>query len=209
MNDDDQKRVRQEIKEEFQIGRARLFSLKNEKKLRVEIAQDKEQLFALFKSQGLVRQLEFTECLKRLLMNFNKLTSYRGILQGFEMHPAAAELRKDRARYHLCVFLQKHPEAKNEELVAYLDNKNKRLKKLKTSRDDFLWAPPPKSWKRAFDRENIEYIEGQYWGTALNIFPKLSMPYLSKARTMATEARVKNVLFNWPELVKRHKQERK
>jgi len=44
---------------------------------------------------------------------------------------------------------------------------------------------------------------------ALTELPTLVMPYLSRVRKMAKEAKAKNPLFNWPELVKRHKQERK
>ena len=39
--------------------------------------------------------------------------------------------------------------------------------------------------------------------------PKLVMPYLSRVRNMAEEVEAKNALFNWPEIIKRHKRERK
>lgn len=209
MNDDDQRRVRQEVKEEFQLGRARLFRLKNEKKLSAEIAQDKERLFALFKSQGLSTELEFTECLKRLLMNFSKLASYRGILQGFEISSYAAELREDRARFHLFQYLQKHPKATNQELIAHMDTKNGRLAELQTPSNDPLWAPLPTAWRRQFAKQGVDYSNGEYWETAMKVFPKLVMPYLSRVRSMAKDAKAKNALFNWPELIKRHKRERK
>jgi hypothetical protein len=199
MNDGEAGKVRQG--EEFQFGRARLFRLKNEKKLRAEIANDKEQLFALFKSQGLSKELEFTECLKRLLMNFSKMASYRGILQGFEISSYAAELREDRARLHLFQYLQKHPKATNHELIAHLD--------AQTRPNDPLWAPLPPAWKRKFKEQGLGYFAGEYWQTALKELPTLVLPYLSRVKSMAKDAKAKNALFNWPELIKRHKRERK
>lgn len=209
MNDDDKRKIREQVREEFQIGRARLFSLKNEKKLRKEIAEDKERLFELFKSQGLLKQQEFTECLARLLINFSKMASFRGILKGYETSEYAIELRKERARFYLFEYLQKHPGATNRDLVAYLDAKNRRLDALRTLPNDPLWAPLPSAWRRKLEGQKLECRAGESWATALKELPTLVMPYLARIRKMAKDSGVKNVLFNWPEIIKRHKRERK
>jgi len=209
MNEEGEQRVQQKVHEEFQLKRARLFRLKNEKKLRGEIAEDKERLFALFKSQGLVRQLEFTEGLARLLMNFSVLASYKGILKGFEIKEAALKLNKDRdrAQYHLFEFLQEHPDAKNGELVTLLNTRNGRHEALKTRRDDPQWAPLPPSLLKRFANRTI--VPSEWWETAMEEFPGEVRIYLSRVRREAKKAEVKNVLFNWPKLVELHKKERK
>jgi hypothetical protein len=209
MNDDDKRKVREKIRKEFQIGRARLFSLKNEKKLRAEIAEDKERLFELFKPQGLLKQKDFTQRLARLLMNFSKAASYRGILKGYEICIYAIEFRKDRARFYLFEYLQKDPQATNRDLVAYLDVKNRRLEALRTPPGDPLWAPLPSAWRRRLERQKLDSRVGIYWMTALKELPTLVMPYLARTRKMAKDAKIKNVLSNWPEIIKRHKRERK
>ena len=53
--------------------------------MRAEIAQDREQVFAAFKELGSQRQLELTQALGRLLVNYSKLASYRGVLEGHEV----------------------------------------------------------------------------------------------------------------------------
>ena len=209
MNDGDKLRVREKVKEEFQIGRARLFSLKNEKKLRAEIAEDKERLFELFKSQGLSKQLEFTECLARLLMNFSKMASYRGILKGFEIKETAIKLHsdKDRAQYHLFACLQENPKAKNKKLIACLNTRNGRHQELKTPRDDPQWSPLPPSLQKRFGNRKIDPYE--WWETAMKEFPDEVRIYLSRVRREAKKVEVKNVLFSWPKIVRLHKKERK
>jgi hypothetical protein len=209
MNEDDERRVQQKVHEEFQLGRARLFSLKNEKKLRAEIAEDKERLFELFRSQVLSKQLEFTECLARLLMNFSKMASYRGILKGFEIKETAIKLHKDndRAQYHLFAFLQEHSEAKNKELIACLNTRNGRHQELKTPHDDPQWAPLPPPLRKRFGNRKIDPDE--WWDTAMTEFPDEVRIYLARVKREAKKVEVKNVLFNWPKLVELHKKERK
>jgi hypothetical protein len=203
------KRVRQKVKQEFRLGRVRLASLKGEKKLLAQNNQDRERLFAFFKLQGLEKELELNQTLLRLLMNYSKLASYRGVREGFRIYAYAAELREDRARFHLFEFLRKHPEATNQELVKYLDTKNGRLALLHTALNDPLWAPLPPAWKSKFKERGLVYCAGAYWKVTLKEMPTLVMPYLARIRKMAKDAKVNNVLFNWPEILKLHKRERK
>jgi hypothetical protein len=209
MDDGKVQRERQKVKEEFRFGRARLASLVGEKKLLAQNAADREFLFSYFKLQGREKELELNGVLLRLLMNYSKLASYRGVREGFEICSYADELREDRARYHLFKYLQEHPQATNEELVEYLDTKNGRLAKLKTKRDDPHWAPPPAEWKMQLEKQKVGYYDDSSWGIALREFPNSVAPYLSRVKKRAKEARLRNVLFNWPEIFKQHKRERK
>jgi hypothetical protein len=209
MDENEVLRVRQKVKEELRLGRVRLASLKGEKSLLVQNRQDRERLFAFFKRQGLEKELELNEVLLRLLMNYSKLASYRGVREGFRIYEYADELRKDRARLHLFEYLRKNPEATNQELVKYLDTKNGRLALLRTPPSDPLWAPLPPEWKSKFKERELVYIAGGYWKVTLKEFPTLVMPYLARIRKMAKDAEIKNVLFNWPEIFKQHKRERK
>ena len=209
MDDRKAKRVRQKVKQELRLGRVRLASLKGEKKLLAQNNLDRERLFAFFKLQGLEKELELNQTLLRLLMNYSKLASYRGVREGFRIYEYAAELREDRARFHLFEFLRKHPEATNQELVKYLDTKNGRLALLRTLPSDPLWAPLPPAWKSKFKERGLVYCAGSYWRVTLKEMPTLAMPYLARIRKMAKDAKVNNVLFNWPEIFKRHKRERK
>lgn len=209
MDDSKVKRVRQKVKEEFQLGRVRLASLKGEKKLLAQNNQDRERLFAFFKLQGLEKELVLNQTLLRLLMNYSKLASYRGVREGFKIYEYAAELREDRARFYLFEYLRKHPEATNHELVKYLDTKNGRLVLLHIRPSNPLWAPLPLAWKSKFKEKGLVYCAGAYWKVTLKELPTLLMPYLARIRKMSRHAEINNVLFNWPEIFKRHKRERK
>lgn len=125
------------------------------------------------------------------------------------MYRIGLELGEDRARFYLMERLQTHPDAENAALVRYLDRKNGRLSELKTKKDSPLWARLRPSWEEAFRKKNIPLEEGEYWETAFKEFPKLVMPYLSRAKEMAQQARFKNVLFIWPRIIREHKSRRK
>lgn len=140
MDNEKKKQIENRVGEEFQIGRARLFRVETERKVRAEIAEDKARVFAAFKQLGTQRELELTEGLARLLINFSKLASYRGVLKGYHLFHTGIRLGEDRARFYLVEYLQTHSDAKNDELVRYLDRKNGRLSALKTKKDDKLWA---------------------------------------------------------------------
>ena len=200
--------MRQKVQAEL-VGCVKLSSLPLSKKVSKEIVEDRIRLFEFFRSQGLEKQVELNETLLRLLMNYVKMASYHGVLKGFKIEEQAAKLRKDKARYHLAVFLQKQPNATYKQLVRHLDKKNERLAKGKTAPNDFVWAPLPPSWRSAFKKKGLGLYHGEYWEIALREFPTLVEPYLTKARSFAKEVRVRNVLFNWPEIVQRHKRERK
>jgi hypothetical protein len=209
MDQERKKQIRSGVREEFRVGRARLFRVETERKVRAEIAEDRNRLFAAFKQLGPQKELELTQCLGRLLMNFSKLASYRGVLEGYEVFRTWLKLNEDRARFYLVEYLQTHLGAENSELVRYLDRKNGRLSALRTTKNDPLWAWPPRSWEESFRERHIELCEGEFWETALKEFPELVMPYLSRAKKMAKEARVKNVLFVWPRIVREHRKRRK
>ncbi len=209
MDDSKVQRVRQKIEEEFRLGRVRLASLKGEKNLLAQNNQDRERLFAFFKLQGAEKELELNQTLLRLLMNYSKLASYRGVREGFKIYEYSAELREDRARLHLFEYLRTNPEATNQKLVKYLDTKNGRLALLHTPPNDPHWAPLPPAWKSKFKERGLVYCAGAYWKVTLKELPTLVMPYLARIRKMAKDAEIKNVLFNWPEIFKRHKRERK
>lgn len=200
--------MRQKVQAEL-IGCVKLASLPLSKKASREIVEDRIRLFEFFKLQGLEKELELNETLLRLLMNYVKMASYHGVLKGFRIKEQRAAFRRDMARYHLCVYLQQYPDATNQKLVRHLDKKNGILAANKTAQSDDAWAPLPSAWRKAFAKQGIPVYAGEYWETALKEFPNLVQPYLSKVRNFAKEAKVRNVLFNWPDIVKRHKRERK
>jgi hypothetical protein len=209
MDDEKKKQIESTVREEFQMGRARLFRVETERKVQAEIAEDKARVFAAFKQLGSQRELELTQGLARLLMNFSKLTSYRGVLKGYHLFHTGLKLGEDRARFYLVEYLQTHPNADNSELVRYLDRKNGRLSALKTNQNDPLWAWLPRSWNEEFRKRGIEVEPGEFWEAALQHVPELVMPYLSRAKKMAKQPRVKNALFSWPRIIKEHKKRRK
>jgi hypothetical protein len=106
MDDEGIRKMRQKVQAEL-IGCVKLASLPLSKKVSREIVEDRIRLLEFFKLQSAEKELELDEALLRLLMNYVKMASYNGVLKGFRIERQAAELRKDKARYHLCVFLQK------------------------------------------------------------------------------------------------------
>jgi len=210
---DEQKRKanRQRVRREFRLGRARLFRVEEENKTRAEISDDKARIFAAFKQLGLERELELTKSLARLLMNFSKVASYRGILEGEKLFRLGMELGTDRARFYLIHYLQEHPTASFEEMCAYLDRKNSRLSALRTSKDSPLWARIRPSWRRELQKLDLDPPPSEYelWRTALENLPKRVEPYLSKARQKATDTTIRNILLAWPRIVREHRRQRK
>lgn len=209
MDEARKREIRDGVKKEFRLGRAALFRVEAENKLRAEIAQDRERVFAAFKELGSNSELELTQALGRLLMNYSKLASYRGVLEGYHLFQAGIKLGEDRARFYLVEYLQTHSEAENDELVAYLDGKNGRLAALKTPKDDPLWAWLPRSLEESFHKKGLQAIPGEFWETALKEFPTAVMPYLSRAKKMAEDAKVRNVLFTWKRIIREHRKRRK
>ena len=205
------RRIRAEVREEFQLGTALLFRIEVEKAVRAEIKRERSRLFDLLKQLPLAQQLETTDCIKRLLLNYSTLASYRGVLKGYDVFRTRLELEQDRARFYLVEYLQKHREEKNENqaLVKYLDTKNGRLSALRTPKDDPLWAWLPRSLEEAFRSANIPMRDGEFWEEALQKFPEKVMPYLSRAKKMAKIPSVKNTLYVWPRIVREHKKRRK
>ncbi|MFZ3334211.1 MAG: hypothetical protein WA197_26510 [Candidatus Acidiferrales bacterium] len=149
-----------------------------------------------------------TQALGRLLMNYSKLASYRGVLEGHEVFRLGKKLGEDRARFYLVEYLQTHRKAGNEELVAYLDRKNGRLSALKTKKDDPLWAWLPRSLEDLFRKRGIHAFPGEFWETALKEFPSAVMPYLSRAKKIAKEPSVRNALFSWKRIIREHRKRR-
>jgi len=202
--------VRQRTHEEFVFGRARLHRVSEEKKARAEIEQDRERLFALFKEQGLEMQLEYTECLKRLLLNHGKLASYNGIRIGREQVESQIKEMSDPTSYHILTFLWKNPEADNQKIARYLDRETLRLSTLSLNRDP-LFAPLPANIIKILRASHVTMYKGEQWKKALeHQLTKVGLTeYLSRRRAESKDARLKNVLVNWPRLFKLHKQQRK
>lgn len=202
--------IRQQTREEFVFGRARLYRVSEEKKARAENEQDRERLFALFKEQGLEKQLEYTECLKRLLLNHSKLASYKGILDGYRLKEEQLDEMSDPAPYHILTYLWKHPDAKNEEIARYLDRETLRLSTLSQGRGH-LFAPLPANITKSLRANQVPMYKGQHWQDALEhpLSKGGLTEYLSRRRADSKDAHLKNMLINWPRLFKLHKQQRK
>lgn len=202
--------IRREVRKEFRLGRARLFRVEDENRARAEIADDKALIFAAFKQLGHKRQLELTQSLGRLLMNFSKLASYRGVLEGEKIFCLGMELGSDRARFYLIGYLQERADASFEEMCAYLDRKNSRLSALRTNKDSPQWARIRPSWRKELQKLNLDPPPSEYelWRTALEKLPKRVEPYLSKARKKATDTTIRNILFAWPRIIREHGKQR-
>ena len=202
--------IRGETKEEFQFGRARLYRVSETKKATAEIEQDRERLFALFKGQGLEKQLEYTLCLKRLLLNHSKLASYNGIRDGYRLKGEQLEEMSDPASYNILTYLWKHSEAENKEIARYLDRETLRLSTLAKGQGP-LFAPLPDNISILLRANKVPMFKGQHWQDALK-HPMTKdglTQYLSRRRAASKDAHLKNMLINWPRLFKLHKQQRK
>ncbi|MDR3676930.1 MAG: hypothetical protein P4N24_15680 [Acidobacteriota bacterium] len=209
MDEQRKKEITKKVREEFQFGRARLFRPETERRVLAEMGEDRKRLFVHFTQPVTEENVELLACFKRYLLNFAKVASYRGILAGHDLFHLGVELGEDRARFYAIEYLRRHPEAKNEELVEYLDRKNSRLSALKTSKDDPLWAWLPRSLEQKFADAKIPIHAGSLWETALVKFPDPVMQYLSRLRRMAKSPEITNALFIWPRIIREHRKRRK
>jgi hypothetical protein len=202
--------VRQKTHEDFVFGRARLYRVSETKKVTAEIEQDRERLYVLFKGLGLEKQVEYTLCLKRLLLNHSKLASYKGIQDGYKLKEEQLDEMSDSASYRILTYLWKHPDAKNEDIARYLDRETLRLSSLSGGRGH-LFAPLPANIRKIIRANQIPLIKGQHWQDALkNQLTKGGLTeYLSRRRANSKDAHLINMLINWPKLFKQHKQQRK
>jgi hypothetical protein len=165
------------------------------------MAISKEKLYTLFQAFEPEKRVEYEVCLEHLVWCSSVLGMYRGILKDVDIQRYADELRGDRARFKLFQYLQNHPKANYKELVRYLDKENRKLESLspRTYKESQAWAPLPKAWAKYED-----------WGTALEVIPSAVEPYLTRVRKLAKAVETKNVLLNWPEIIKQHdKRQRK
>lgn len=202
--------VRGKSKEEFQFGRARLYRVSEAKRVTAENEQDRVRLFALFKEQGLEKELEYTLCLKRLLLNYSKLASYKGVREGYRLKEEQLDEMSDPASYHILTYLWKHPEAENKEIARYLDRETLRLSSLANDRST-PYAPLPDNIRKLLRTNQVPQFKGQQWQDALKhpLTKDGLAQYLSRRRADSKDAHLKNMLVNWPKLFKLHKQQRK
>jgi hypothetical protein len=202
--------VRQQTHEDFVFGRARLYRVSEEKKARAENEQDRVRLFALFKEQGLEKQVEYTECLKRLLLNHSKLASYNGIREGYRLKEEQLDEMSEPASYNIITYLWKHPEAENKDIARYLDRETLRLSTL-TKGQGPLFAPLPDNIRKVLRANQVPMFKGQHWQDALKhpLTKDGLTQYFSHKRAASRDAHLRNMLKNWPRLFKLHKQQRK
>jgi hypothetical protein len=209
MDKDRLQRIQQEAKRDFFGGRGRLCSVVEMEKIKRELREDEERLFALFKAQELGYGLQCSESLKRIVLNYCKLASYKGIREGISIQNDLEEIQSDRAKHYVLTYLLNHPKAKNEELVAYLDGKNGRLATLRTSRSSPHWAPLPQPLQKLFVKHELKISDDDGWQTAIDEFPGQTRIYFSRIRQLSKDNRIRNILEYWPSILKRHKRERK
>lgn len=107
------------------------------------------------------------------------------------------------------ISVYKHQRATNDELVKYLDRKNGRLHELETSKDSPFWARLPRSLEDKLVKRGIAAGPSDYWDLALQYFPNPVMQYVSRAKRMAGNPKIKNALLNWPRIVREHRKQRK
>jgi len=97
MDKQKERKTRRDVHREFQFNRASLFRVETEQKLRSEIAEDRERLIRVCKERWDSDGLELANCLKRLVMNFSTLSSYRGILKGHSVFKLGMSLGEKKA----------------------------------------------------------------------------------------------------------------
>jgi hypothetical protein len=167
-------------------------------------------LFALFQAQGLEKQSEYMQCFTRLLFNYGRTASYNGIRVGREQVESQIKEMSDPTSYHILTFLWKNPEADNQKIARYLDRETLRLSTLSLNRDP-LFAPLPANIINILRASHVTVYKGEQWKKALeHPLTKVGLTeYLSRRRAESKDARLKNVLVNWPRLFKLHKQQRK
>lgn len=209
MDKDRLQRIQQEAKRDFYGGRGRLCGVVEMEKIMTELRGDEERLFALFKAQELGYGLQCSESLKRIVMNYCKLASYKGIREGISIQKDLEEIQSDRAKHHALKYLLNRPKAKNKELVDYLDAKNGRLATLRTSRSSPHWAPLPEPLRKLFLKHKLGVFDKESWKTAIDEFPDQTQIYFSRIRKLSKDNRIRNVLEYWPSILTRHKKERK
>lgn len=209
MDKDRLQRIQQEAKRDFYSGRGRLCGVAEMEKTMKELREDEARLFALFKAQELGYGLQCSESLKRIVLNYCKLASYKGIREGIRIQKDIEEIQSDRAKYHALKFLLGRREAKNKELVDYLDAKNGRLATLRASRSSPLWAPLPEPLRKLFVEHQLKVFDEESWKTAMDEFPSQTQIYFSRIRKLSKDNHIRNVLEYWPSILKRHKNERK
>lgn len=209
MDKDRLQRIQKEAKQDFYGGRGRLCGVVEMEKIIRELREDEERLFALFKTQELGYGLQCSQSLKRIVLNYCKLASYKGIREGISIQEDLDEIHSDPTKHHALKYLLNRPKAKNEELVAYLDAKNGRLATLRTSRSSPLWAPLPEPLRKLFAKHELKISDDDSWQTAIDEFPGQAQIYFSRIRKLSKDYRIRNVLEYWPNILKRHKRERK
>lgn len=209
MDRDRLQRIQQEAKRDFYGGRGRLCGIVEMEKTMRELREDEERLFVLFKAQELGYGLQCSESLKRIVLNYCKLASYKGIREGISIQKDLEEIQSDRAKHHAIKYLLNRPKAKNKELVAYLDAKNGRLATLRASRSSPHWAPLPEPLQKLFAKHKLGVFDEESWKTAIDEFPGQTQIYFSRIRKLSKDKHVRNVLEYWPSILNRHKKERK
>jgi hypothetical protein len=209
MNKQTQRKIRREVAREFQFNRAGLFRLEKEQELRSQIAEDRERLFRVFKERLSSDGSELANCLKRLVMNFSALSSYRGIVKGHSVFKLGISLGEKKADQYIIRYLSRHPDATDKELCSYLDDTNDRLYRLnRTNKEGPLWARTPPKWLPEIRKKDSNVGFGNTWSRALTYLPGRVMTYLSRARKMAHDKAVQEALFLWPRVLREHRKRR-
>jgi hypothetical protein len=209
MDKDRLQKIQQEAKRDFYRGRGRLCGVAEMEKTMRMLREDEARLFALFRARELGYGLQCSESLKRIVLNYCKLASYKGIREGIRIQKDIEEIQSDRAKYHAIKFLLSHQQAKNKELVDYLDAKNGRLATLRARRSSPHWAPLPEPLRKLFEKRKLKAFDEESWKTAMDEFPSQTQIYFSRVRKLSKDNHMKNVLEYWPSILKRHKKERK
>jgi hypothetical protein len=210
VNKQKQLKVRQNVHKEFQFVRASLFRVEKEQELHSQIAEDKQRLFRAFKERLTSDGLELSNCLKRLVMNFSTLASYRGILKAHRVFKLGMSLGEKKAVEYIIRYIYKHPDATDEQLCSHLDKTNKRLYQInKTNVKGNLWARTPKEWLPEIKKKEPTVGYDNTWETALEHLSGRVSTYLSRARKMAKDEAVREALFLWPHVLREHRKRRK
>jgi len=204
------RQIRREVAHQFQLERASLFRVDKEEKLRREIARDRGRLFQAFKERLGSDGLELANCLKRLVLNFSVLASYRGIVKGHRMFKLGRSLGEHKALEYIIRYLAKHPDSTDRKICSHLDGKNRGLYRLnRLNKAGPLWANVPRKWKVEMKKQGVSVDFDHAWCMALTHIPGRVMTYLSRARKKANDKHVKEAIFIWPRVMAEHRKRRK
>jgi hypothetical protein len=203
---------KKDISHEWQVTRVGLFLPGNRQKLKREMKEDEEAIYAAFRAGGDdQRALRLFQHFKRYLLNTSALASYHGLLRGYECFELGSQLPKGSAKRCIIEYLYSNEQntgqrkVRNRELCEHLSKK--RVPILETWQQKIDGCLKTTVGKRKFEKRFVveQSDQDNKWNEAMFVCPELVGPYLSHYRREAKNAMIRNALHLWPKIVRASK----